>query len=303
MGDLLGQRYSDTASLALMRHAATLDLEQFESSDQQDRLDRARRQVTGRSSILQLVFGQAQDAVTVVALAIGFAAYAPWLLILLALALVPAALGELHFNREGYRLAFGRTPERRQVDYLRYLGASVETAKEIKLFALENFLSDRFASLSDLMYGETRRLAARRALWGGLFATISALSYYAGYAVILWRTLDGSITIGDLGLPRRIPPAAPFTAGRSAARLLATLLPGRLPRRPVFLSSTSCPRSARPTNRWLFPPRSAWASASRTWAFATTTPNDGPFAISTSRSAPERWWRWSARTAPARRRS
>ena len=159
-----------------MRHAATLDLEQFESSDQQDRLDRARRQVTGRSSILQLVFGQAQDAVTVVALAIGFAAYAPWLLVLLALALVPAALGELHFNCEGYRLAFGRTPERRQVDYLRYLGASVETAKEIKLFALENFLADRFASLSDLMYGETRRLAARRALWGGLFATVSALA-------------------------------------------------------------------------------------------------------------------------------
>ncbi len=199
VGDLLGQRYSDSASLALMRHAATLDLEQFESSDQQDRLDRARRQVTGRSSILQLVFGQAQDAVTVVALAIGFAAYAPWLLVLLALALVPAALGELHFNREGYRLAFGRTPERRQVDYVRYLGASVETAKEIKLFALENFLADRFASLSDLMYGETRRLAARRALWGGLFATVSALSYYAGYAMILWRTLDGAITIGDLG--------------------------------------------------------------------------------------------------------
>ena len=42
VGDLLGQRYSDAASLALMRHAATLDLEQFESPDQQDRLDRAR---------------------------------------------------------------------------------------------------------------------------------------------------------------------------------------------------------------------------------------------------------------------
>ena len=199
VGDLLGQRYSDAASLDLMRHAATLDLEQFESPDQQDRLDRARRQVTGRSAIVQLVFGQVQDAVTVAALAAGFAAYAPWLLVALALALVPAALGELHFNREGYRLAFGRTPERRQVDYLRYLGASVETAKEIKLFALESFLSDRFASLSRLLYGETRRLAARRAIWGGLFASLGALSYYAGYAVILWRALEGAITIGDLG--------------------------------------------------------------------------------------------------------
>ncbi len=199
VGDLLGQRTSDAASLDLMRHAAALDLEQFESADQQDRLDRARRQVTGRSSILQLVFGQAQDAVTAVVLAVGFAAYAPWLLAGLALALVPAALGELHFNREGYRLAFGRTPERRQVDYLRYLGASVETAKEIKLFALEDFLGARFAALSALMYGETRRLAARRAAWGGLFATLSALAYYAGYTVILWRALAGAITVGDLG--------------------------------------------------------------------------------------------------------
>ncbi len=199
VGDLLAQRYSDGASLALMRHAATLDLEQFESADQQDRLDRARRQVTGRSTILQLVFGQAQDLVTVAALAVGFAAYAPWLLVLLAAALVPAAFGELHFNREGYRLNFGRTPERRQVDYLRYLGASVETAKEVKLFGLEGFLSDRFASLSEVMFGETRRLAVRRTLWGGLFATLSALSYYAGYAVILWRTLRGDISVGDLG--------------------------------------------------------------------------------------------------------
>ncbi len=101
VGDLLAQRYSDSASLQLMRHAATLDLEQFESADQQDRLDRARRQVTGRSSVLQLVFGQAQDLVTVAALAIGFAAYAPWLLVLLAVALVPAAYGELHFQPRG----------------------------------------------------------------------------------------------------------------------------------------------------------------------------------------------------------
>lgn len=199
VGDLLAQRYSDGASLQLMRHAAALDLEQFESSDQQDRLDRARRQVTGRSSILALVFGQAQDVVTVAALAVGFAAYAPWLLLLLAVALVPAAYGELHFNREGYRLNVWRTPERRQVDYLRYLGASVETAKEVKLFGLRDFLATRFAALSELMYGDTRRLGLRRALWGGLFASLSALSYYAGYAVILWRTLDGLVTIGDLG--------------------------------------------------------------------------------------------------------
>ncbi len=199
VSDLLAQRYSDRASIMLMRHAATLDLEQFESSDQQDRLDRARRQVTGRSSVLQLIFGQAQDAVTVLVLAAGFTAYAPWLLVLLAFALVPAAFGELHFNRQGYRIAFQRTPERRQVDYLRYLGSSVETAKEVKLFGLDAFLTDRFEALSAAMYDESRRLALRRSLWGSGFAALSTFSYYAGYGVILWRTVHGAITIGDLG--------------------------------------------------------------------------------------------------------
>ena len=133
------------------------------------------------------------------ALAIGFAAYAPWLLLLLVAALVPSALGELHFNREGYRSAVRFTPERRQVDYLRFLGASVETAKEVKLFGLERFLGDRFAAASELIYADSRRLAGRRSLWGGGFAALGALAYYAGYAVILWRALAGAITIGDLG--------------------------------------------------------------------------------------------------------
>ena len=52
-------------------------------------------------------------------------------------ALIPALVGELHFNAQGYRLNYFRTPERRQLDYLRYLGSSVETAKEVKLFGLE----------------------------------------------------------------------------------------------------------------------------------------------------------------------
>ena len=202
VSDLLAQRYSDRASMMLMRHAAILDLEQFESSDQQDRLDRARRQVTGRSSIVQLIFGQAQDAVTVLVLAAGFTAYAPWLLLLLALALVPAAMGELHFNRQGYRIAFQRTPERRQIDYLRYLGSSVETAKEVNGFG---------ASVSTGSWSTASKACPRRCTtttagsrFGGrcgaaLFAALSTLSYYAGYGVILWRTLHGTITIGDLG--------------------------------------------------------------------------------------------------------
>ncbi len=195
---LLSERYSNFASVRLMRHAATLDLEQLESSTEQDRLERARRQVTGRTTLLTQMFGQAQDLITVLSLAAGLMAYAPWLIVLILAALVPGFLGEKHFNAQSYRLDYFRTPERRQLDYLRYLGSSTETAKEIKLFGLNGFLVDRFGRFADAMFTDNRRLALKRAAWGGLFAALGSLAYYAAYFAIVWRTVEGRFTLGDL---------------------------------------------------------------------------------------------------------
>jgi len=195
---LLSERYSNFASVRLMEHATTLDLEQFESSDQQDRLERARRQVTGRTTLLTQVFGQAQDVLTVLSLAAGLFVYAPWLIVLIIVALLPAFAGEVHFYAQGYRLNYFRTPERRQLDYIRYLGSSVETAKEVKLFGLNAFLVDRFKIFADRTYADNRRLAIRRAAWGTLFATLASCAYYLAYALIVWRTVQGGFSIGDL---------------------------------------------------------------------------------------------------------
>jgi ATP-binding cassette subfamily B protein len=195
---LLSQRFSDTTSTQLMEHAASLDLEDFEDSELQDRLERARRQVSGRMALMTQLFGQAQDVVTIISFAIGLVAYAPWLILLLLLALVPAFLGEAHFNAQTYALDYRRTPERRELDYLRHTGASVETAKEVKIFGLEGFLLERYRELAKRFYDASRVLATRRALWGALLTAVGTIGYYLAYAFIAWRTLRGEFTIGDL---------------------------------------------------------------------------------------------------------
>jgi ATP-binding cassette subfamily B protein len=195
---LLSEKYTNATSIRLMQHAATLDLEDFEDSEMQDRLERARRQAVGRSSLMGQLFGQAQDLVTVVAFAAGLVVYAPWLIVLLALALVPAFLGEAHFNAQSYSLNFAWTAERRVLDYLRQTGASVETAKEVKIFGLNAFLIERYRTLSDGFYAANRSLAKRRALWGSAFAALGTVGYYAAYALIAWRTVRGEFSIGDL---------------------------------------------------------------------------------------------------------
>jgi ATP-binding cassette subfamily B protein len=195
---LLSERVTNSSSVRLMEHAATLDLEDFEDSEFQDQLERARRQTSGRMTLMGQLFGQAQDIVTVASFVAGFIFYAPWLIALLLLGLIPAFLGEAHFNAESYSLDFGRTPERRQLDYVRQTAASVETAKEVKIFGLNGFLIDHYLRLATDFYAENRKLAMRRAGWGGLFSAIGTVGYYLAYAYIVWRTLAGQFSIGDL---------------------------------------------------------------------------------------------------------
>lgn len=197
---LLGDLFTNETSVRLMKHAAALDLAHFENADFYDHLERARRQTTGRIVLLSQIFGQVQDAVTVVTLAVGLAAYAPWLLLLLVVALIPSFLGEAHFNAQSYSLTYSWTAERRELDYLRYVGASDETAKEVKVFGLNDYLAERYRRLADAYYLANRSLAVRRASWGAVLAAVGSLGYYVAFAAIVYRTATGApgFTIGTL---------------------------------------------------------------------------------------------------------
>ncbi len=195
---LLGDQFANATSVRMMQHAGTLDLTQFEDSDFYDKMARARRQTLGRTVLLSQLLSQVQDLISMLFLAGGLVAYNPWLILLLAVAVIPAFLGESHFNERSYSLVHGLTPERRELDYLRYTGASDETAKEIKMFGLAHFLSERFKALSDRYFEANRAVAVRRAAWGAVFAGIGSVGYYGAYVMIVLETVAGALTIGDL---------------------------------------------------------------------------------------------------------
>jgi len=195
---LLGDLFSNVVSERLMRHAATLDLAQFEDPTFYDHLERARQQTTGRIGLIAQLLGMAQDALTLGTLAVALLAYNPWLLLLLAAAVFPSFLGETHFAALTYSLLFRRTPERRELDYLRYVGASDETAKEVQMFGLAPWLTERYAVLARRYFEENKRLSIRRGVASALLSVLSTVGYYAAYVVILQRAAVGAITIGLL---------------------------------------------------------------------------------------------------------
>lgn len=195
---LLGDLFANRISVRLMQHAATLDLAQFEDADTYDHLERARRQTVGRIGLFALLLSTAQDLVTLISLAGVLLVQLPWLLLLLAVAVVPSFLGEAHYASLGYSLLFRWTPERRLLDYLRYMGASDESAKEVKLFGLSDFLVGRYAKLSDEFYEQNKSLAVRHNVVSTALVTLGTLGYYAAYAVIIYLTVLGRYTIGAL---------------------------------------------------------------------------------------------------------
>jgi ATP-binding cassette subfamily B protein len=195
---LLGDLFSNYTSIRIMKHAATLDLDQFEDSVFYDKLERARQQTVGRTVLLSQVMSQVQDFISMAFLITALIAFNPWLILLLLLAIIPSFLGESYFNSKNYALSRSQTPERRELDYLRYLGASDETAKEVKIFGLADFIITRFKTLSDKFYSDNSKLAVRRSLWGTFFSVLGTMGYYVAYGFIIYETVTGKSSVGSL---------------------------------------------------------------------------------------------------------
>lgn len=195
---LLQEKLVIDISIRLMDHAAGLDLASFEDAGFQDRLDRARRQTMGRIPLLNQLMQQMQDSVTVASFAIGLILYNPWLVVLLALALIPSLLGEMHFNARTYALNHARAADRRERDYLRMIAATAETAKEVKIFGLSPWLRDRYLVLAERFYRENRKIQRRQLSVMAVLTALGTLAYYAAFLWIIARTLTGQLTLGDL---------------------------------------------------------------------------------------------------------
>ena len=198
--NLLADRYTHHVSVEVMRKAASLDVTVYEDPVFYDRLERARVQATDRLAMIQQMGRLIQQSITAIAFSVVLVYYSPFLLLLLIFGILPAFLGESHFAFLTYAKNFRQTPARRQMDYLRQVGGSKEAAKELKLFNLSQYLTERFTALSKGIYEENVALNRRRLFWGGVLAILGQLGYYAAYGLSIYRTLQGRYSIGDLTL-------------------------------------------------------------------------------------------------------
>lgn len=195
---LMGDLYSNKSSITIIQKTEDLSISQLEDSEFYDKLERARTRTSNRVSLMSSTLTLLQNVVIIISLIGGLIYFEPWLIGLLIISIIPSFINEVKFSSTRYSIARSWTKERRELDYLRYIGANANTAKEIKLFGLTDFLAGRFDRLSDAYYDINRTLAIKRASYGAVFNGLGVLSYYGAYVLIIIRAITGVITIGDL---------------------------------------------------------------------------------------------------------
>ena len=181
--------------------ALTLDLAYFEDSDFYDRLQNARRE--GGYKPVELIndtFLIVQNSITLISFALLMLRFSPWLVVVLLATSIPSFIAETRYSERGFRLLTRRAPETRQVNYLARLLTEDTAAKEIKLFNLGGTLLDRYTTLFDKFFEEDKSLALRRATAGFGLGLIATLGFYGSYAWIVWYTVQGKISLGDMTL-------------------------------------------------------------------------------------------------------
>ena len=192
---LLGHK----VNVMILEKAQTLSLAQFEDSEFYDKLVRARREASTRPlALVNKTFGLMQNAIALSGFGVLLWQFSPSIIFLLLIAALPGFFAETFFSGKAFALFRWRSPEARQQNYLETLLAREDNAKEMKLFGLNTLFLNRYTGIFNKLYSEDRKLTIRRDTWGLVMDAIASITFYGTYAWIIYATVKGDITLGQM---------------------------------------------------------------------------------------------------------
>ncbi len=198
---MLNARLAHTINEALLTKAIALELRYFEDAEFYNKLQNARREADFRAlAIVNNLFSMLQSTITLLSFSGILLLVSPLITLILIGATLPAFLVQARYAGVYFRLLSNRAPEFRRMQYIEYLLTVDSTVKEIKLFGLGQPLFHTYQQLFWQFYREDAALARRRSLLSVLWGTLATASFYGAYAWVVWRTIAGDLTLGDLTL-------------------------------------------------------------------------------------------------------
>ena len=198
---VMSDRFLLYANTQLLQQATRLDLAHYESPEFHDILNRAQQSGSNYPMrVLRLsltLLGQATRLIGLLALLLRFN---PLVFVLLLLSALPTFWVGIRFSERRFWMTRRQTPSRRLADYFGTILTEPQFVKEVRLFNLGGYLVNQYQDIREEFNQESQRLARRQSLAQVSLEIISAIGFYGAYALVLWETIRGLVTIGDLTL-------------------------------------------------------------------------------------------------------
>ncbi len=198
---LLQERVGNKIQLMVLEKANTLDLAFFENSEFYDKLREAADQSTYKPvSMISQTFSLIQTIITLASMLIILLQLAWWLAIIALVVPIPSFISSSRYGWMGYQRMRRQSPERRLMQYFNMIMTTDTPNKEIKLFTLGNLFTQRFRTLSEKFYQETKELVTRRYLMNFVWTSLTIAANSAIYLYVALQAVFGRISLGSLTL-------------------------------------------------------------------------------------------------------
>jgi len=212
--------------------SVTADLAFYEQSDYYDHLHRARVEARYRPvALLGNLGALLQNSITLVAMGALLIPLGPWLALALLLSTLPAFFVVIYYALVEYEWRQRTTADDRRVWYYDWIMTTAEAAAEIRLFGLGKHFQSIHKGLRERLRGERFQLTRRQGLAELGASLIALLIVGAALGWMVWKTLQGLVTLGELALI--------YAAFNQGQRLMRTLLEnaGQLYGNSLFLGN------------------------------------------------------------------
>ena len=222
----------DHITALIHEKSVTADLAFYELSDYYDHLHRARVEARYRPvALLGNLGALLQNSITLIAMGAILIPLGPGLAVVLLLSTLPAFFVVIHYALAEYQWRQRTTADDRRAWYYDWIMTTADAAAEIRLFGLGKHFQSRHTELRRQLRGERLGLTRRQSLAELAASLIALLIMGAALALMVWRTLMGRITPGELALI--------FAAFNQGQGLMRTLLDnaGQLYGNSLFLGN------------------------------------------------------------------
>jgi len=199
--NLFVRRVQLEAERRLLAQASKVDIGHFDNSDWQDRLARAKRDISWRPGDLTWsVLGLSSNIVTIVLMATILASL-HYVLGILALAAAVLSLAlERRVTSRLYEFFYKETTEEREREYFGDLLVQPRTTKEIRAYVLADYLLGRHRKLSEDLFGQREQMYQSGTRISMLSGLVTGTALALAYVFVAIRGAAGTIDPGGVVL-------------------------------------------------------------------------------------------------------